>query len=297
MLPKLALFMAAFIWGSSFFIMKDTVDVFPPYILLGIRFTIASILLGIIFFKRLKQINFDYVRKGAVIGLLLFLAYSTQTIGITETTPGKNAFLTAVYCVIVPFLFWLVDRSKPDRYNFFAAFICISGIGLVALKGDFSIGYGDAFTLLGGFLYAGHMVSVAKLGKDKDPIILTILQFAFAALFSWCIGLTFEEFPGSWGTDNLIGLLYLAIFATAAALLFQNVGQKWTHPSAAAIILSLESVFGVLFSIVFYGEQLTGRLTIGFLMIFIAVVVSETKLSFIKDMFNARKNHKKAANE
>lgn len=297
MLPKLALFMAAFIWGSSFFIMKDTVDVFPPYILLGIRFTIASILLGIIFFKRLKQINFDYVCKGAVIGLLLFLAYSTQTIGITETTPGKNAFLTAVYCVIVPFLFWLVDRSKPDRYNFFAAFICISGIGLVALKGDFSIGYGDAFTLLGGFLYAGHMVSVAKLGKEKDPIILTILQFAFAALFSWCIGLAFEEFPGSWGTDNLIGLLYLAIFATAAALLFQNVGQKWTHPSAAAIILSLESVFGVLFSIVFYGEQLTGRLTMGFLMIFIAVVVSETKLSFIKDMFNPRKNHKKAANE
>ncbi len=297
MLPKLALFIAAFIWGSSFFIMKDTVDVFPPYILLGIRFTIASILLGIIFFKRLRQINYDYVRKGAVIGLLLFLAYSTQTIGITETTPGKNAFLTAVYCVIVPFLFWLVDRSKPDRYNFFAALICISGIGLVALKGDFSIGYGDAFTLLGGFLYAGHMVSVAKLGKERDPIILTILQFAFAALFSWCIGLTFEKFPGNWETDNLIGLLYLAIFATAAALLFQNMGQKWTHPSAAAIILSLESVFGVLFSIVFYGEQLTGRLTIGFLMIFIAVVVSETKLSFIKDMFNTKKNHKKAANE
>ncbi|WP_080064845.1 DMT family transporter [Ruminiclostridium hungatei] len=289
--------MAAFIWGSSFFIMKDTVDVFPPYILLSIRFTIASILLGIIFFKRLKQINFDYVWKGAVIGLLLFLAYSTQTIGITETTPGKNAFLTAVYCVIVPFLFWLVDRSKPDRYNFFAAFICISGIGLVALKGDFSIGYGDAFTLLGGFLFAGHMVSVAKLGKEKDPIILTILQFAFAALFSWCIGLAFEKFPGSWGTDNLIGLLYLAVFATAAALLFQNMGQKWTHPSAAAIILSLESVFGVLFSIVFYGEQLTGRLTIGFLMIFIAVVVSETKLSFIKDRLIVKKDHEKAANE
>ncbi len=297
MLPKLALFMAAFIWGSSFFIMKDTVDVFPPYILLSIRFTIASVLLGMIFFRRLKQINFDYIKKGGIIGLLLFLAYSTQTIGITETTPGKNAFLTAVYCVIVPFLFWLVDHSKPDRYNFFAALICISGIGLVALKGDFSIGYGDAFTLLGGFLYAGHMVSVAKLGKEKDPIILTILQFAFAALFSWCIGLTFEKFPGSWGTNNLIGLLYLAIFATAAALLFQNVGQKWTHPSAAAIILSLESVFGVLFSIAFYGEQLTGRLTIGFLMIFIAVVVSETKLSFIKDIFNARKNHNKAANE
>lgn len=276
--------MAAFIWGSSFFIMKDTVDVFPPYILLAFRFTIASILLSIIFWKKLRQINMDYVWKGGVIGLFLFLGYSTQTIGITETTPGKNAFLTAIYCVIVPFLFWIVDRSKPDIFNFIAAFVCISGIGLVSLKGDFTIGYGDAFTLLGGLLYAGHLVAVAKLGKGKDPIILTILQFSFAALFSWCMGLTFEKFPVSWETNNIIGLLYLAIFATAVALLFQNIGQKWTHPSAAAIILSLESVFGVLFSVVFTGEELTLRLITGFIFIFVAVLISETKLSFIKDI-------------
>ncbi len=284
MLPKLALFMAAFIWGSSFFIMKDTVDVFPPYILLAFRFTIASILLSIIFWKKLRQINMDYIWKGGVIGLFLFLGYSMQTIGITETTPGKNAFLTAIYCVIVPFLFWIVDRSKPDIFNFIAAFVCISGIGLVSLKGDFTIGYGDAFTLLGGLLYAGHLVSVAKLGKGKDPIILTILQFSFAALFSWCMGLTFEKFPVSWETNNIIGLLYLAIFATAVALLFQNIGQKWTHPSAAAIILSLESVFGVLFSVVFTGEELTLRLITGFIFIFVAVLISETKLSFVKDI-------------
>ncbi|MDF2985933.1 MAG: protein of unknown function transrane [Eubacterium sp.] len=264
--------------------MKNTVDVFPPYILLGFRFTIASILLCIVFFKKLRQINLDYIWKGAVIGLFLFLGYGTQTIGITQTTPGKNAFLTAIYCVIVPFLFWLVDRSRPDLYNFMAAIVCISGIGLVSLKGDFSIGYGDAFTLLGGFLYAGHLVAVAKLGKGKDPIILTILQFGFAALFSWCLGLTFEEFPASWGMANMMGLLYLAVFATAVALLFQNIGQKWTHPSAAAIILSLESVFGVMFSVMFYGEQLTLRLIIGFILIFIAVIISETKLSFIKDI-------------
>ncbi len=284
MLPKLALFMAAFIWGSSFFIMKDTVDVFPPYILLGFRFTIASILLSVVFFKKLRQINLDYIWKSGVIGLFLFLGYSTQTIGITETTPGKNAFLTAIYCVIVPFLFWAVDRSRPDIYNFMAAIVCISGIGLVSLKGDFSIGFGDAFTLLGGFLYAGHLVAVAKLGKGKDPIIITILQFGFAALLSWGMGLTFEKFPTRWETGNIIGLLYLAVFATAVALLFQNIGQKWTHPSAAAIILSLESVFGVMFSVMFYGEQLTLRLLIGFVLIFAAVIISETKLSFIRDI-------------
>ena len=288
LLPKLALFMAAFIWGSSFFIMKNTVDVFPPFILLGFRFTIASILLSAVFWKRVKQVNKEYIWKGAIIGLFLFLGYGTQTIGITETTPGKNAFLTAIYCVIVPFLFWAVDKSKPDKYNFIAALVCISGIGLVSLKGDLTIGFGDAFTLLGGFLYAGHLVAVAKLGKGKDPIILTILQFGFAALFSWCIGLVYEDFPSTWGMGTMLGLLYLAVFATAVALLFQNIGQKWTHPSAAAIILSLESVFGVLFSIVFYGEQLTLRLIIGFVLIFVAVLVSETKLSFLRNFLKSK---------
>lgn len=282
LLPKLALFAAAFIWGSSFFIMKNSVDVFPPFFLLAFRFTIASLLLSAIFIKKLKLLNKDYVWRGAVIGFFLFAGYATQTIGITETTPGKNAFLTAIYCVVVPFLFWVVDKSRPDIYNFLAAFVCIAGIGLVSLKGDFSIGFGDAFTLVGGFIYAGHLVAVAKLARGKDPIIITILQFAFSAAFAWILGFSFESFPTHFGTANVIGLVYLAVFATAISLLFQNIGQKWTHPSAAAIILSLESVFGVMFSIIFYGEELTLRLAIGFILIFIAVLISETKLSFLK---------------
>lgn len=281
-MPKLALFIAAFIWGSSFFIMKDTVDVFSPHILLGFRFTIACLLLGVIFYRRLKSITFEYLWKGGVIGLFLFLGYSSQTIGITNTTPGKNAFLTAIYCVIVPFLFWLVDKSKPDIYNYSAAVICLTGIGLVSITGSLTIGIGDAFTLLGGFVYAAHLVSVAKLGKGKDPIVLTIIQFGFAAVLSWITGLTTEHIPTEVSIQNVAGILYLAVFATAVALLFQNIGQKYTHPSAAAIILSLESVFGVMFSIIFYGEQLTVRLVWGFLLIFIAIVVSETKLSFLK---------------
>jgi len=210
-MPKLALFCAAFIWGSSFFIMKNTVDVFTPFILLGFRFTIACILLSIIFWKKIKVINFDYIWKGAIIGLFLFLGFSTQTIGLTETTPGKNAFLTAIYCVIVPFLFWLVNKSKPDIYNYLAAIVCIAGIGMVSLTGDFTIGFGDTFTLVGGLLYAAHMVAVAKFCKGKDPIIITILQFGFAAIFSWIVGFSFEAFPTQWSIESVVGLLYLAV--------------------------------------------------------------------------------------
>ena len=182
----------------------------------------------------------------------------------------------------MPFLFWAVDKSKPDIYNYLAAIICIVGIGLVSLTEGFTIGFGDAFTLLGGLCFAAHMVAVAKLGRDRDPILITILQFGYAAIFAWIVGFATESLPAVWTLDSVLGLLFLAFFATAVALLLQNVGQKYTHPSAAAIILSLESVFGVLFSVIFYGEALTPKLIIGFVLIFIAIIVSETKLSFLR---------------
>ena len=278
---KLALFGATLIWGSSFLIVKNTMEVMQPHVLLALRFTIGCFLLGIIFHKRLKKLNKDYLIKGGIIGVCLFLAYSLQTIGITDTTPGKNAFLTAIYCVLVPFMFWAVDKRRPDVYNVIAAFVSILGIGLVSLNGDFTIRMGDAFTLGGGVLYATHIVAVAKFGKDKDPILLTIIQFAYAAVFSWIIALLFEDVPSGWSVESITGLLYLAVFATAVALLLQNIGQKHTNPAPAAIILSLESVFGVLFSVFFYHELITIRLFIGFCFIFIAVIISETKLKFL----------------
>jgi drug/metabolite transporter (DMT)-like permease len=237
----------------------------------------------VIFWKKLKQITWDYIKQGAIIGALLFASYSMQTIGITGTTPGKNAFLTAVYCVIVPFLFWITDKIAPDRYNISAAILCIVGIGLVSLTGDFTISYGDGFTLIGGFGYALHMVALAKFCKGKDPVLLTIVQFGIAALISWIVGLSFDSFPTQWSMVNIFEILYLAVFATTVAMLFQAMGQKHCHPSAASIILSLESVLGVAFSIVLYGEQLSLRLVVGFLFIFAAVITSETKLSFLRN--------------
>lgn len=286
---KLALFGATLIWGGSFLIVKNSMDVMQPHILLAFRFTIGCLLLGLIFNRKLRLLNKDYFIKGGIIGFCLFLAYSLQTIGITDTTPGKNAFLTAIYCVIVPFLFWIVDKKKPDVFNITAALISIVGIGFVSLNGDLSIRMGDAFTLAGGVIYAAHIVAVAKFGKDKDPILLTILQFAYAALFSWIIALSFEELPTVWNRDVISGLLYLSVFATAVALLLQNIGQKYTNPAPASIILSLESVFGVIFSVIFYGEKITGRLFIGFCLIFISVIISETKLSFLRDKIFVKK--------
>lgn len=206
---KIALFGASIIWGSSFIVVKNSMDSLEPNLLLAIRFTIGCALLCTIFYKKLKLINKDYLISGAIIGVFLFFAYSFQTIGITDTSPGKNAFLTAIYCVIVPYMYWIVDKTKPDKYNFLAAIICLTGIGLVSLNKGFKIQFGDAFTLVSGFFYAAHMVALGKLTKDRDPVLLTIIQFGYTAIFSWIATLLFEDMPRSFDTGSIMGLLYL----------------------------------------------------------------------------------------
>lgn len=280
---KAALFLAALIWGSSFIVVKSSVDSLPPNILLGVRFSVGCALLAVIFHKKLRKITPRLLWRGGITGLFLFTAYCLQTIGITATTPGKNAFLTAVYCVIVPFLYWGVYKIRPDRFNFLAAVLCVVGIGFVSLTGDFTVGFGDALTLAGGFFYAVHVIAVAKFGMGEDSVLFTMIQFGSAAIASWTVGLLFEGLPAQMPSASALwGVAYLACFATTVALLLQNVGQQGTDPSAAAIILSLESVFGVLFSVLLYGEQLTVRLVLGFVLIFCAVIISETKLGFLR---------------
>ena len=281
-LANCALFAAAIIWGSSFIIMKNSVDVFMPFTLLALRFTMGTAVLALVFLKKLKQINKEYLKSGLIIGVCLFIAYGTQTIGITDTSPGKNAFLTAIYCVIVPFLFWITSRKRPDVYNFVSAIMCIAGIGLVSLTETLTIGFGDTFTLIGGFFYAVHMIAIVHCSKDKDPVLITILQFAVATVLAWIVSLTCESFPAHIPSETVFGLCYLGVFPTAVAMLFQNIGQKYTNPTSAAIILSLEAVFGVLFSVMMGAEMLTPRIVAGFVVIFVAVIISETKLSFLK---------------
>lgn len=281
-LPKFALFSAAMIFGSSFFIVKNTVDIFPTNFLLAIRFTIGCLLLCALFPRKLRQMDRACLWQGTVLGLLIFAGYCIQTIGLTDTTPGKNAFLTASYCILVPFLHWVVDKRRPDLYNFSAAFLCLTGIGLVSFDGSFSMRFGDAMTLVSALFFAAHIVAGARFGGKSDPILLTILQFGTAAVCSWVLGFTTETFPKEIPLNAVLGLLYLAVFATTLALLLQNVGLKYADPTSGAILLSLESVFGVLFSMIFYHEQLNFRLTAGFLLIFVAVILSETKLSFLR---------------
>lgn len=283
LLGKGMLLMAALIWGSSFVIMKSAVDFITPFTLLFIRFTLSTIFMSCLFFKKIKKIKKEDFKGGFLAGLALFSAFSIQTFGLRLTTPGKNAFLTAVYCTIVPLLSWFVFKKKPEKSQVYAALLCFVGVGFVSLDSSLKMNLGDLYTLIGGFLYAIHIIVCEKAMKKTSPIIITVLQFAFAAVLSLGASFLFEDLSLIYRIDSSIYLqiLYLAFFATTLCYLFQNVGQSWVNENIAALLLSLESVFGVFFSILLKKETLTLQIVLGFIIIFLSVFVSETKLSFL----------------
>lgn len=281
-LGKLALLAATLFWGTSFVVLKDTLDIVPPNYLIALRFTVAAILLGAVFWKRLRLVTGQMLLKGFVIGLFLFLAYFWQTLGLQRTTPGKNAFLTAGYCVLVPFMMWAVRGPRPDRFNVIAAVLCLGGIGLISLEGDLTMGLGDLFTVVGGIFFGCHMVAIGKFMEEEDPVVMTVLQFVAAAVCFWAASFAMEGVPQALPVKALLPIGYMSVFCTAVTLLLQNFGQKYTDPSSAAILLSLEAVFGVMFSLLLGKETLTVQVAIGFVAIFFSVIVSETKLSILK---------------
>ena len=274
---------ATLIWGSTFFIMKDTLDDVDLMFLLAFRFTFAAVLLALVFWRRWKGIDPSYWWRGGLMGVFLFAAYAVQNYGLMDTTPGKNAFFTAVYCVIVPFLYWVVDRARPDRFNVLAAALCVAGIGFVSWDGGLAFSLGDGMTLCGGFLFACHIVAVSKFSQGRDIFLLTVIQFASTALCCWAGTLFTHGLPaGGLPARAWWVLLYLAAAGTTLALLFQNIGQKYTDPSSAAVLLALEAPFGVAFSVLFTEESPTPFMYFGFALIFVAVVCSETKFSFLR---------------
>ncbi|MFR7591746.1 MAG: DMT family transporter [Longibaculum sp.] len=280
----LFLLTAALIWGSSFIVMKSAVDFLTPAVLLFVRFTLAALFLSILFYKQLKNYPKEKIVGGLLTGCCLFCAYYVQTWGLNFTTPGKNAFLTAVYCAIVPFLVWLFYHKRPDVYNFIAAFICILGIGCVSLDGHLSINIGDFLTLCGGFLYAVHILMIKKFSQGVEGGPFTAFQFMGGACVALIVALILEDITlvTQIQSSIFLQLFYLAFFATAVTMVCQTIGQKYTSECNASLILSLESVFGVAFSVIFYGEVLTLKVILGFVLIFIAIIISETKLSFLK---------------
>ncbi|MDN4495073.1 DMT family transporter [Ureibacillus aquaedulcis] len=279
---EIMLCITAIIWGSGFVVSSIALEHYTPYQVIAGRFLIGFLVLSIIFYKKLKLLNREIIIKGLVLGFLLYLAFVLQTVGLQYTTPSKNAFLTAVNVVIVPFIALLVYKRRIDKFELTGAILAILGIGFLSLQFSTNINIGDVLTLGCAVAFAYQIFYTAKYVKDEDPITLTIVQMFFAAVFSWIVVLAKGEINFSFEMEAVSAILYLAIFSTTLAYLFQTIAQKFTNETKAAIILSTESFWGMVFSVILLSEVLTTRMIIGAVLILCAIMIAETKLSFLK---------------
>lgn len=292
---SIALLMATLMWGSSFFILKNTIDKLPLLFVLAVRFSIGAFIMGTVCFKYVVKTDKKTFFRGIILGLILSSGYILQTFGLEHTTPATNAFLTAAYCVMVPFIGWLIFKKKPTAFNVIAAIVCLLGIGLISLKGSFRIGIGDALTLISAIFYALQIIYNAFFIKESDFRQLLFLELLTVAVICWIFSLSTENIPTSLSGAQWVSIIYLGIMGSCAAQFLQIFGQKYTPANNASIILSLEAVFGALFSVLFYHERPSGQMIAGFIVVFIAVIISEVGYDLIRSI--KEKNIRKKENK
>ncbi len=289
----LGLILAAAIWGFAFVVVKDSLDYIGAVWMVAIRFTLAAICLSIIFCKRLKKLNSTYLKHGIILGIELGLGYITQTIGCKYTTASKNAFLTTIYVILIPLIEWPLYKKKPRWFVLAAAFLSVTGIGLLALPAGLSsfarVNKGDFYTLLCGLFFALNMIDNSRFSQKEDPLVLSVLQFAVSGILGFILApfidgkLDFSIFAG---THMVISILYLGLLSSMVSFVLQNVGLKYVPAPLASLFLSLESVFGVLSSVIFLGDLLTKKMWAGCALIFCAILIAEVLPGFL----DSRKN-------
>lgn len=275
----LGLLFVALIWGSGFIATQIAIDEgLSPTFIMFVRFTMASVILGTTFKKDIKKMKQTDLKMGIIAGVFLFSGFMLQTIGLVFTRPSSNAFITATNVVMVPFFSWLAFKERPEPKAFVAAFVCLSGIGMLAFSsgGGLKLGRGDIFTLFCAVAFALHTVSMGKFSPKMNSNILTFLQITTSAVFSFIIFMLIDrDFVAFTSIKGLVAVLYLAVFSTCVAYSIQTVCQRFASPSKVAILISTEALVGSILSVILGFEPFTYFLFIGGIAIIISMLIIE----------------------
>lgn len=270
----IGLVLVTVIWGGGFVAADIALVSFSPLQIMVMRFFIASILFGLLAFKSLRNINKKEMIWGASLGVALFIGFIFQTIGLKYTTPSKNAFITALNVVIVPFIAYFVLKKKLTKMKLFCAILSVVGVGILSVTSNFTIDLGDFLTLICAFGFALQIFLTSEAVKASRVSVLNFIQMLTAFLYSF-IGLIFSgEIKINFTNTGLMSIFYLGLVSTGICYMLQTFCQKHVDESKAAVILSMEAVFGTIFSMIILGEILTFRMIIGSLVILAAVVLA-----------------------
>lgn len=287
----LILGLCALIWGMAFSAQSTATNFVGPFTFVFFRFTITSIVLFAAspFFSRKtekaapRHTAKQYAVLGAVLGLILFGACALQQIGIAYTTAAKSGFVTALYIVIIPIIGIFMGK-RIGKNVWIGVLVALIGLCMLCLKDDLSINIGDVFTLFCAFVFSFHIIVIDKYAGEMNSVLLSAVQFGVGALAALPIMLLTET-PTIVALRGCLGsLLYAAVCSGAIAYTLQMIGQKYTEPTLASLVLCLESVFAALGGWILLGEGLSARELFGCILMLSATVIAQLPSSNTKTL-------------
>lgn len=260
-------------WGSTFFLIHDLLARVPTLDFLAVRFAIASATLVALAPKALGRLTRESRRQAVVLGCLYGVAQILQTAGLARTPASISGFITGMYVVATPVFAALILRSRVGALTWVAVLVAMAGLGVLTLSG-FSIGYGEALIFVAALLYALHIVGLGAWSDARQALGMAIVQLIVISVI--CLvctapnGLVLPHRTGDW-----LSMVYMAVFAAAAAMIGQTWAQAHLPATRAAIIMSTEPVFAALFAVLLGGESATLRMVLGGLLVLAAMVLAE----------------------
>jgi len=261
------------VWGSTFFLIRDLVVHVPPVDFLALRFSLAAIVMVVVFWRPLRALSRTHLGVGVALGLLYGLAQIFQTQGLASTPASVSGFITGTYVVLTPLITAVLLRERVPATTWAAVALATAGLALLSLNG-FSVGAGEAITLLAAALYALHIVGLGRYSAHEIATGLSVVQIVVIAAL--CTvgalpgGIVLPATPGQW-----VSVLYMVVFASIAALWVQTWAQAHMPATRAAIVMTMEPVFAASFAVWLGGETATARMLLGGALVLTAMFAVE----------------------
>jgi drug/metabolite transporter (DMT)-like permease len=270
-----ALIAIAAVWGLTFVMVQDAIELLPTMAFLGYRFLIATLLVALVFGSRLRALSPAGWRIGLSMGALLTAGYILQTFGLEETTASNAGFITGLFVVLTPVLGSLLLRDRVPRIAWIAA--AVSAVGLYLLSGtggDLNV-RGDGLVLLCAVAFAGHILATARGARAHDVGALLVVQLAFCAVICLAVAAPLGDLEAPQGATVWSALLVTAVVASALGFFVQTYAQQHAPAARTALILASEPAFAGLFGWLLADERLSALSLCGAALILGAIVAVE----------------------
>ncbi|MBR4288752.1 MAG: DMT family transporter [Clostridia bacterium] len=285
LLGNTLLFLTAIIWGTAFVGQRVGMESIEPITFNAARMTLSAVMIGalaIVLAKKNRSsrspeeersFRKNTVLGGVFCGIFLAAASIFQQMGLVYTSAGKAGFITAMYMLFVPIIHFLLFRKKNSLFVWLAVLMGLAGMYLLCVTEKLSLTFGDGLVLVCAVLFSGHILCCDHFAPLGDAISISAIQFLTASVISWVFAFLTETPTTEKILSAVIPIIYCGVMSGGVGYTLQIVAQKYTDPTVASLLMSLESVFAVIAGVFFLDETMSIRETVGCIVMFAAIVL------------------------